>query len=274
MQCDVLVASFDPTILRSAGVEVLRMLWAHDISAELAADARSTEELVLKNRDEGHLWIIIVKQERLVKIKTMPTAGAGANPAAAAHKNYTPDVELPISQVVGWLRSEIRERGSMLTGAAKVVAAAAAAAASSSMESGSGSGGHTGAGDWAAADGQQTEVRFLVGQTKSKKFNRQAVVEQAQYSASRLVRSFLSGPIAAVETSDQVLDLIRGTSLSEPDSWRKLEQSVSTVERKYTREIQDMLSRWRSEFEAGSRSQHAFVYNFRTGTCIYYDMGA
>lgn len=268
-RCDVLVASFDPTILRSAGVELLCKLWAHDISAELAADARSTEELVLKNRDEGHLWIIIVKQERLVKIKTMPTAaGSGST------KNYAPDVELPMSQVVGWLRSEIRERGSMLTGAAKVVAAAAAAAASSSMESGQGSGGHTGAGDWATAEGQQTEVRFLVGQTKSKKFNRQAVVEQAQYSASRLVRSFLGGPIAAVETSDQVLDLIRGTSLSEPESWRKLEQSVSTVERKYTREIQDMLSRWRSEFEGGSRSQHAFVYNFRTGTCIYYDLGA
>lgn len=284
------MASFDPTILRSVGVELLRTLWAHDISAELAGDARSTEELVLKNRDEGHAWIIIVKQEGIVKIKTMPTSGAGAGSgtgsgasAAAIHRNYAaPDVELPFSQVVSWLRSEMRERDSTRTGAAKVAAAAAAAAAvaSSSLESSSVGGSHhlhTGVGDRAGgAEGQQQEVRILVSQTKSKKFNRQAVVEQAQVSAARLVRSFLSGPVAAVETTDQVLDLIRGTALSDPDSWRRVEQSVSSVEKKYTRDIQDMLLRWRTEYESSnnSRSRNAFVYNFRTGTCIYYDLGA
>lgn len=281
------MASFDPTILRSVGVELLRTLWAHDISAELAGDARSTEELVLKNREEGHSWIIIVKQEGVVKIKTMPTAGAGSGTsgasAAAIHRNYAaPDVELPFSQVVSWLRSEMRERDSTRTGAAKVAAAAAAAAAavaSPSLESSSvgRSHHHAGTGDQAGgAEGQQQEVRILVSQTKSKKFNRQAVVEQAQASSARLVRSFLSGPVAAVETTDQVLDLIRGTALSDPDSWRRVEQSVSSVEKKYTREIQDMLLRWRTEYESSNntRSRNAFVYNFRTGTCIYYDLGA
>ncbi|KAL1902668.1 eukaryotic translation initiation factor 2-alpha kinase [Sporothrix stenoceras] len=284
-RCDILVASFDPTILRSVGVELLRTLWAHDISAELAGDARSTEELVLKNREEGHSWIIIVKQEGVVKIKTMPTTGAGSGTsggsAAAIHRNYAaPDVELPFSQVVSWLRSEMRERDSTRTGAAKVAAAAAAAAAvaSSSLESSSvGRSHHSGTGDQAGgAEGQQQEVRILVSQTKSKKFNRQAVVEQAQASSARLVRSFLSGPVAAVETTDQVLDLIRGTALSDPDSWRRVEQSVSSVEKKYTRDIQDMLLRWRTEYESSNntRSRNAFVYNFRTGTCIYYDLGA
>lgn len=279
------MASFDPTILRSVGVELLRTLWAHDMSAELASDARSTEELVLKNRDEGHAWIIIVKQEGVVKIKTMPNTNSGSgsgggSSAAAIHRNYAaPDVELPFSQVISWLRSEMRERDSTRTGAAKVAAAAAAAAAvaSSSLESSSVGGSHSGAGDRAGgAEGQQQEVRILVSQTKSKKFNRQAVVEQAQVSAARLVRSFLSGPVAAVETTDQVLDLIRGTALSDPDSWRRVEQSVSSVEKKYTRDIQDMLLRWRTEYESSnsSRSRNAFVYNFRTGTCIYYDLGA
>ena len=236
---------------------------------------------MLKNRDEGHAWIVIVKQEGIVKIKTMPTAGSGAsqggNSSAAAHRNYaTPDVELPLSQVINWLRSEMRERDPTRTGVAKA-AAAAAAAASSALESSSVGSGHAGAGDRAGgAEGQQQEVRVLVSQTKSKKFNRQAVVEQAQASATRLVRSFLAGPIAAVETTDQVLDLVRKTALSDPDSWRRVEQSVSSVEKKYTRDIQDMLLRWRTEYEgnSGSRSRNAFVYNFRTGTCIYYDLGA
>ncbi|CAK7266725.1 eukaryotic translation initiation factor 2-alpha kinase [Sporothrix epigloea] len=280
-RCDILVASFDPTILRSIGVELLRTLWLHDMSAELAGDARSTEDLILKNRDEGHAWIIIVKPEGIVKIKTMPalsaSAGTGSNSVAALHRSYAaPDVELPFSQVISWLRSEMRERDSMRGGVAKV-AAAAAAAASSSLESSSVGGGHVGTGDRAGgSEGQQQDVRVLVSQTKSKKFNRQAVVEQAQASATRLVRSFLSGPIAAVETTDQVLDLIRKTALSDPDSWRRVEQCVSSVEKKYTRDIQDMLLRWRTEYESSSSSQsrNAFVYNFRTGTCIYYDLGA
>ncbi len=116
-RCDVLVASFDPTILRSTGVELLCALWAHDISAELASDARSTEELVLKNRDEGYAWILIVKQERVVKIRTMPVAAAaaaaaGGSDAASAHKTAVPDVDVPLSQVVAWLRIELRERES------------------------------------------------------------------------------------------------------------------------------------------------------------------
>ncbi|CAK7565157.1 MAG: eukaryotic translation initiation factor 2-alpha kinase [Sporothrix epigloea] len=283
-RCDILVASFDPTILRSIGVELLRSLWLHDMSAELAGDARSTEDLILKNRDEGHSWIIIVKPEGIVKIKTMPTVSASAgvsnNSVVALHRNYaTPDVELPYSQVISWLRSEMRERDSTRGGVAKVAAAAAAAAAaaSSSLESSSVGGGHAGTGDRVGGtEGQQQDVRVLVSQTKSKKFNRQAVVEQAQASAMRLVRSFLTGPIAAVETTDQVLDLIRKTALSDPDSWRRVEQCVSSAEKKYTREIQDMLLRWRAEYESSSSSQSrsAFVYNFRTGTCIYYDLGA
>ncbi len=127
-----------------------------------------------------------------------------------------------------------------------------------------------------ALAGDPQEVRVLVSQTRSKKFNRQAVVEQAQVSAARLVRSFLAGPIAAVETTDTVLGLIRGTALSDAESWRRVEQSVSTMERKYAREVQEMLLGWRAEYEAGTgaRTRHAFVYNFRTGTCIYYDLGA
>lgn len=287
-RCDVLVASFDPTILRSVGVELVRTLWAHYISAELAGDARSTEELVSKNRDEGHGWIAIVKQDGVVKIRTMPPPSG-------------PDVEMPLSQAAGWLRAEIRERESARLGAAK----AAASALSSSLDGSSPSmsvlaGGsaffhhhHHAVGGTAAAaaaaaavaaaagtggseheEGQQQEVRVLVSQTKSKKFNRQAVVEQAQVSAARLVRSFLAGPIAAVETTDQVLKLIQGTVLSDGDSWRRVEQGVSTMERKYVRDVQGMLQDWRAASEAGSGSRHAFVYNFRTGTCIYYDLGA
>ncbi|UPK95151.1 hypothetical protein LCI18_006086 [Fusarium solani-melongenae] len=240
-RCDVLVASFDAALLRSSGVELLQMLWAHDISAEMAKDARSPDELLSKHRDEVYSWIIIIKQDSILKIKSMGRKDA-------------PDVDIPSTQLLSWLRGEIRERD-----ARSVV----------KLRGNSSQAEPSGSGD---KDPEQ-EVRVLVAQTRSKKFNRRTVVEQAQVSASSVVRSFLDGPILAIETTDQVMDLIRETCLSEPESWRQVEHAVTTSEKKYIREIHDQLDTWRYKFEKKNGTRHSFLYNFRSGNCIYYDLG-
>ncbi|EEU44810.1 uncharacterized protein NECHADRAFT_71976 [Fusarium vanettenii 77-13-4] len=240
-RCDVLVASFDAALLRSSGVELLQMLWAHDISAEMAKDARSPDELLSKHRDEVYSWIIIIKQDSILKIKSMGRKDA-------------PDVDIPSTQLLSWLRGEIRERD-----ARSVV----------KLRGNSSQAEPSGSGD---KDPEQ-EVRVLIAQTRSKKFNRRTVVEQAQVSASSVVRSFLDGPILAIETTDQVMDLIRETCLSEPESWRQVEHAVTTSEKKYIREIHDQLDTWRYKFEKKNCTRHSFLYNFRSGNCIYYDLG-
>ncbi|KAK3325417.1 anticodon binding domain of tRNAs-domain-containing protein [Apodospora peruviana] len=242
-RCDILVASFDPSVLRSSGIELLQTLWAHGISAELARDARSPEDLLSKHRDESYSWIVIIKQDNMLKIKTMGRKDAQ-------------DADIPAKELLSWFKSEIRDKESR-----------------SSARFRSGVGVQASESSNALADNEhEQDVRVLVAQTKSKKFNRQTVVEQAQESATRLVKGFLEGPVAAIETSDSVMAMIHATSLSDPDSWRKVEQSVGTAEKKYVKEIHDMLQEWRWEFEAKKRSEHAFVYNFRTGKCIYYDL--
>jgi eukaryotic translation initiation factor 2-alpha kinase 4 len=242
-QCDVLVASFDPAILRSTGIEILQTLWAHNISAEIARDARSPEDLLSKHRDENYSWIVIIKQENILKVKSMG-------------KKDIPDADIQMSQLLSWLRSEIRERDSR--------AVVKLRGANSQAESG---------GTTNDKDHEQ-DVRVLVAQTKSKKFNRRTVVEQAQISAASLVQSFLDGPILAIETSDQITEMVKETKLSDPESWKKLEQSVTNAEKRYVKEIHDLLDTWRSTYERKNGTQHAFLYNFRTGTCIYYDLGA
>lgn len=57
----------------------------------------------------------------------------------------------------------------------------------------------------------------LFAGTKSKKSNRRNIVEQAQGRAATLVNSFLDGPIAAIETTDNVIELLRSTRLSDPE---------------------------------------------------------
>ncbi|KAM5374209.1 hypothetical protein ACJZ2D_006669 [Fusarium nematophilum] len=241
-RCDVLVASFDAALLRSSGVELLQTLWSHDISAEMAKDARSPEDLLSKHRDEAYSWIIIIKQDSILKVKSVG-------------RKDVPDVDIPTTQLLSWLRSEIRERDSK---------AVVKLRGNSSQAEASGSG---------EKDPEQ-EVRVLIAQTRSKKFNRRTVVEQAQVSASSLVRTFLDGPVLAIETTDQVMDLMRETCLSEPESWRQVEHAVTTSEKKYVREIHDQLDTWRWKYERKNGTRHSFLYNFRSGNCIYYDLGA
>lgn len=168
-----------------------------------------------------------------------------------------PDAEVPAAQVINWLRAELRERDRHLS--------------SRAIDSAGGSAALDKAGSFTNTE---QKVSVLVAGTKSKKFNRRTVVEQAQTNAASFLQTYLDGPIAAVETSDAVLDLIQETRLSDGDSWRSAEQTVNMAERKYMREIHDMLSTWRNEWQAQKGSRYAFVYNFRTTKCITYDLGA
>lgn len=239
-QCDVLVASFDAAVLRSTGIEILQNLWTNDISAELARDSRSPEDLFTKHRDDQYSWIVIFKQDAILKVKSMG-------------RKDTPDVDIPISQLLPWLKNELRERDQRegVADRTKLIR-------------------HISHSENNIGPDREQEVRVLVAQTKSKKSNRRNLVEQAQGRASLLVQSFLDGPIAAIETTDHVMDLIRETRLSDPDSWRKVSQSVPTSERRYIGEIHDLMKGMAHNNKDITRN--AFVYNFRTGTCIYYDM--
>jgi translation initiation factor 2-alpha kinase 4 len=92
-----------------------------------------------------------------------------------------------------------------------------------------------------------------------------------------LVDKALNGPIAAVDTRDDLLDAIRDTRLCDPDSWRAVIQNAPLTERKYLGEVHELLRDLASEYAPGGGKEHesknAFIYNLRTGTCIYYDLG-
>jgi eukaryotic translation initiation factor 2-alpha kinase 4 len=219
----------------------LNQLWANDISAELAIDSRSPEDLLSKYRDDQHYWIVIRKQDSTLKIKTIG-------------RKEVQDVDMPIAQLVSWLGSEIKERDQRdgISDRAKWVRQ------SSANPNG--------------APEHEQEVRVLVAQPKAKKSNRRNLVETAHAQAAFLVQSFLDGPILAIETTDHVMDLIRETRLSDADSWRKVSQSVTTTEKRYIGEIHDMMESL--AFQNKDVTRNSFIFNFRTSSCMYYDLGA
>lgn len=241
---DVLVASFDPEIRRSTALEVLRELLDHGISAQLANSARSSDELLADRPETQPAWMVIVKAGAL-KVKTLWTRDA-------------PEADVPAKDLVHWLRTEMRERDSVLRIAAnKSRPAHAEAAVHQGEHSSFPSGG---------SHNSRVKVHVLTADHKSKKINRQRVVEEAQLAASKLLQGFQDSDIVAVEASDSTLQAVhRGTKLSEPETWRKLD--VSNVEKQYVRDLQEILV----ELHDGG-AKDAFVYNFRTGSCMHYDL--
>lgn len=240
-RCDALIASFDAALLRTAGIEILQTLWAHDISAELARDARSPEDLLMKHRDDSYSWMIIVKADSMLKIKTLG-------------RKDVPDADVQSPNLLSWLRAEMRERDS------RSLAKPRAAPDPGHHE---------------LKGRAEQEVKVLSSQTRSKKTNRRTVVEQAQIKAAALMESYLEGPILAVETtSDTVMDAMGKTKLSDPEGWRKVEHNVATAEKRYIREIHEQLENWKWKMENEKGGRHAFLYNFRTGSCLYYDLAA
>jgi translation initiation factor 2-alpha kinase 4 len=251
-RCDCLVASFDPNVLRSAGVKLVAELIAHGYTAELSVDAHSIEDILRHYRDDRHSWVIIVKHglapdKPELKVKSI------------AKKE---DTDLRTGDLLNYLRNELRDReareGSAAQRSTKAIATSSGTASPSA----------------------KNNVDVLIAQHRSKKSNKWSIVEAAQTRSAELLNSFNSAPIVAIESKEEVMSLIRETRLSDPDSWRQAIQKMPVAERKYLQDLHDLLlqykSRWhevRNEEGKGSgEGGKAFVYNFRTGGCLLYDL--
>ncbi|KAI9714893.1 MAG: hypothetical protein M1820_000182 [Bogoriella megaspora] len=251
-RCDILVASFDSSVLRSTGVKLVSDLWAHDISAELAVDTRAPEQLLAHYRDDKQSWIIIIKHDAStngkpdLKVKSM------------IRKE---DTDIRSSELISYLRAEIRDRD-YREGTAQRSRVPPLTKNISHPEQ--------------HPSDKKSNVQVLIALHKSKKSNKWNVVEAAQQRAAELVQLYHDNPILAIETKDEYMDLVRETRLSEPDSWRKAVQAVPVADRAYLQQVHDLLGQyartWR-EAGAGTEGRKVFVYNFRSGGILDYDLG-
>ncbi|KAF2160763.1 hypothetical protein M409DRAFT_59785 [Zasmidium cellare ATCC 36951] len=122
-------------------------------------------------------------------------------------------------------------------------------------------------------DRKSNNVQVLMASHRSKKPNKYGLVEAAQQHWSEKLEKMKDAPIVAIETRDEVLNLVQNTRLSDGESWKKAIQSVQLTERQYVQQIQELLDSWRKSWNTGDGAREVCVYNFRTSSCIYYDLG-
>lgn len=255
-RCDALVACFDASLLRSVGVQIVALLRRFDISAELAVDARAPEQLLAHYRDDRHSWLVVVKHDPALnekpelKVRSLERKGESA--------------DLRSSELVAYFRAEIRERDAREgTHAAGRVA----------LRPGNSAGDTVGGADEAGRSAGG-ELRVLVPKsakgTSKRTAYRQRMVEAAHLKVRELLSGYADGPVASVDVRDEVLERIRETRLSDPESWRRCVQDAPLAERAYVADVLELIERFKVQY--GARCRKAFVYNYRTGSCVDYDL--
>ena len=242
-RCDVLIDSPDSAILRSTGIKLVQELWANDISAELAIDSNSHEMRSHNqhSRNEAHDWVVLIKQDESLRVRSMVSKE---------------DIEIRTSELLGWLRTELRER--------------------ERQEGKTEKSRPQPQGVFPDTTEREADVAVLVSNSRGKKTNRRNLVEDAQARTSELAQSFLDCPIAAVEIRDELLEGLRDTRLSDPDSWRRYIQNAPLADRAYLTQLHQLLLEKAELANAGSSgkgTRSCWVYNFRTRACLLYDLG-
>ena len=273
-RCDVLIDSFDQGLLDSIGVDTLHELWSNGISAELAEEDHGTnaENTFAKGKDgkEDHSWVVLIKSEDSMKIKT------------ASRKD---EIEVRLADLTSHLRSEIRERDRLEGRTPR-----ATLLQHNSQQDVNGS-----------ETDREVDIKVLTSQNKGKKVNRKTIVEEGEFSRNapfyfrleikptnvafssslsaqqhraEYLQSCADSPIVAIETKDDVFERIVDTRLSDPESWKGFIQSAAPGERLYLGQLQSLLKTMAVEAAAGSSTTTtAIVYNFRTKACISYNLG-
>lgn len=75
----------------------------------------------------------------------------------------------------------------------------------------------------------------------------------------------------AVNIRDDMLDAIRNTTtIADADSWRRVIRTAPLAERKSLTHLYEAMTELAREMKGVTRD--AFIYNARTGACIYYDL--
>lgn len=159
-RCDVLIDSFDSDLLLTTGMKIAAELWSIGVSAEVGIDIHQEEEPIqgvakeAKEAKEPYTWVILIKNDGTLKIKNLIRRD---------------ETELRKPELIGWLRSEIRDRDRH---GGRHLEKGRLLRHSSNQDPVN------------QTSDREVDVRILMAQNKSKKVNRKIIVEEGKIGTS------------------------------------------------------------------------------------------
>lgn len=256
VRCDVLVASLEETIISNSGYQLLRELWANNISGDWYVSSFH-EDILNKAMDDGSNWIVHLRQPNLLRKKSKKGL---FKPIRVKNISMNRETDVDYDELVGFLTTEIEERNNEITEPSTSVAAASIV--ENSNESGN---------DQARigepifnVDIDQKVIVVPNAAPRGRKNNKKEKWElenDSKLAASNLMKDLAKAPIVTVDLSDSVLDMILSTSVQVPlEEWfKKLFFMNNKIPKSYATAIYDTLNK-----EAGKGTPWAVLHSPKT----------
>lgn len=212
------------------------------MSAELAADLKTPEELFSHHRKENYHFIVFIKHE---------ADPAGKPELKVKSLSRKEDFDLRQTDLAAFLRGEIRKENVRDITEDRSWYPRTQARTDDYL---------TGV--------DETQMRVLAAPQKNKKTNKWKIMDDAKATMRRHVRSLSKGPIACIEIHEDAFVALKRTRFSSVEGWRKLVQDAPPKDRQYLQDIKSLLETLYSEHQEATS---CFIYNFRSGSCTNYD---
>ncbi|KAK6458449.1 eIF2-alpha Serine/threonine-protein kinase [Scheffersomyces xylosifermentans] len=255
---DVLITCSNSSYLDESGFEIVRDLWANNISCDMFCTS-SQEELSNKAYNDGTNWIVVIKQPNsLQKKKSKKVGNRNFKPLRVRNVNSNKETDLEYEELVEFLETEIDERNAEFDNETSENDHSLGEMNSSMHES------TASLQDLNPLFSLDIEQRSIVVPNeaprgrKNNKREKWELENDSKIASAETLKDLASSAILTVDARDEVLDMIAITSIKSQEDWLK-KVIVANLPRSYAINIHSTLLK-----EANKGHRWAVVYSPKT----------
>lgn len=270
-RCDVLVTSLNESYIRLSGYEIVKSLWAHDISSDIFTST-SLEDIAHKTDIDGANWVVLIKQPNSLQKSKQKRSTGKFKPLRVKNviTNKVSDIEY--EELVQFLQSEIEERNNddefdNLAGSGSTESTREGLKSDHNEDSESDKL-LIRSGPIFTVDIDQKVVVVPNAAPRGRKNNKKEkweIENDSKLASASLIKNVANSPIITIDARDEVLDMILITSLNQPDEWiRKVIFSNNNLPKSFATNIYNTLKK-----EALKGTRWVILHSSKTDkTCI------
>lgn len=264
VRCDVLLSSSEDSIIKDSGYQLLRDLWAHNISCDWYV-SKFNEDILNKALDDGSNWIVHLRQPNLTRKKGKKGL---FKPIRVKNISMNRETDVDYPELLEFLACEIEERNS---GTRETALSDALGNANESTAEPGKDQSRIGEPIFNVDLDQKVIVvpNAAPRGRKNNKKDKWELENDSKLAASFMMKELAKAPIVTVDLTDSVLDMILTTSVQIPfEEWfKKLFFMNNKIPKSYASAIHDTLNK-----EASRGTNWAILHSPKTDKTTMVDL--
>lgn len=228
VRCDVLITSLNEAYIKQSGYEILRRLWACDISCDTFTST-SQEDILQKANIDGANWVVIIKQPNSLERKSKKGSSNLFKPLRVRNILNNKDTDMNYEDLVPFLKADIKERNEECHGPETILKI---------DEEKSKDLGRTSSSNLQDLNPLYTvdiDQKVTIVQNdaprgrKNNKKEKWELENDSKIASAAFIKNVATSTVITVDVlRDEILDMIAISSIHQPDEWLKKVISTSS----------------------------------------------